>query len=706
METPTSQILTKTVLLNRGDAEEKRQEILGYFHSTFDLYEKLNETLKSEESFYLGADPLRHPLIFYLGHTAVFYINKLILARLIDQRINPRFESIFAVGVDEMSWDDLNESNYNWPAVDQVWTYRAEVRVVVDRLIRTLPLKMPIGWDHPWWTIMMCIEHERIHLETSTMLIRQLPLDQVVQHPFWKPCDLSGDAPQNELIGVPGGEVRLGRSRNTGIYGWDNEFGKLIEEVEDYRASKFLVSNGEFREFVENEGYEIKEYWTEEGWDWRNFKAAAHPQFWRWQQDGTWKLRTMLQEIPMPWNWPVEVNYLEAKAFCNWKSKMTGTPFRLPTEAEWMHLRNMHEVPDQPFWNEAPGNLNLEHFASPAPVDRFAFNGFFDVIGNVWQWTETPIFGFPGFEVHPLYDDFSTPTFDTKHNLIMGGSWISTGNEATKGARYAFRRHFLQYAGFRYLQTEAPVKTRLDVYETDALVSQYCELHYGEKYFGVELFPKKSAEICLKYMEGRSKKRALDLGCAVGRTTFELAREFDHVTGLDFSARFIRIADELINKGTVKFILPDEGELVSYREASLEKLGLEGLKKKVEFYQADAVNLKPQYDHYDLVYAGNLVDRLYDPAKFLDHIHQRINSGGLLILSSPYTWDEEYTKKEKWIGGFKEDGEPVTTLNGLHRHLDTNFRLIAGPFEVPFVIRETKRKHQHTLSEFTVWERR
>jgi len=61
----------------------------------------------------------------------------------------------------------------------------------------------------------------------------------------------------------------------------------------------------------------------------------------------------------------------------------------------------------------------------------------------------TPIYPFDGFQVHPIYDDFSTPTFDDKHNIFKGGSWISLGNEATVYSRYAFRRHFFQNAGFR-----------------------------------------------------------------------------------------------------------------------------------------------------------------------------------------------------------------------------------------------------------------
>ena len=81
-------------------------------------------------------------------------------------------------------------------------------------------------------------------------------------------------------------------------------------------------------------------------------------------------------------------------------------------------------------------------------------------------------------------------------------------------------------------------------------------------------------------------------------------------------------------------------------------------------------------------------------------------SGGLLVIASPYTWLEEYTEKEEWLGGFKRDGESVTTLDGLSEALGPQFRLVGEPRDVPFVIRETKRKFQHTVSELTVWKRK
>jgi len=698
---------TRTIILNQGDPDQKRAEILQYFHQTFDIDERLYQTLKGDTTFYLRADRLRHPLIFYFGHTATFFINKLNIARLINTRINPRFESMFAVGVDEMSWDDLDASHYDWPRPQEVKHYRDQVRTLVDGLIRQLPLTLPITWESPFWAILMGIEHERIHLETSSVLIRQLPLDQVVAHPFWAICPETGEPPANRLLPVQGGQVVLGKPADHPLYGWDNEYGRHQAEVAPFQAAALLVSNREFFEFVVAGGYGDPQWWTEEGWSWRSFKQAEHPLF--WVQDhgtpGSWGLRTMLEVIDLPWNWPVEVNQLEAKAFCNWQAARTGQPIRLPTEDEWHRLHESCAIPDQPDWPQAPGNLNLEHWCSPCPVDRFAFGDFFDLIGNVWQWTETPIYPFNGFRVHPWYDDFSTPTFDTRHNLIKGGSWISTGNEACRDARYAFRRHFFQHAGFRYVANSAPVVVHRDQYETDTLAAQYCQAHYGPDHFGVANFPAACAAACLHLMQGRNLGHALDLGCAVGRAAFELARGgFARVTGLDFSTRFFRLATRMQEEGYLRYAFAEEGEICSFHEISLADFGLEGCRDRVEFSQADACNLPEKFTGYDLVLAANLIDRLYSPRAFLADIHRRINPGGLLVLTSPYTWDLASTEKEEWLGGYRTAGEPVWGLDGLKKTLVPHFRLLAEPRDLPFVIRETRRKFQHTIAELTVWE--
>ena len=696
---------TKTPLLDGDSVAEKRQELRDYFHQTYSLYERLFELINKDEAYYLRPEPLRHPLIFYFGHTASFFVNKLVLGKYLERRINANFESMFAIGVDEMSWDDLDDSHYDWPGVDEVRNYREQVRHCVGDLIESMPLSLPITQDSLAWVILMGVEHERIHLETSSVIIRMLDLEHVDNHWLWPPCRMNGAAPANLLLPVPSNEITLGKPADVGTYGWDNEYGSKQVTVAAIKASKYLVSNQEFMEFMEAGGYRDDRFWTEEGKSWLNYTRAEMPRFWVKRGDNYYQ-RNLTDEIALPLNWPVEVNYLEAKAFCNWKSGMTGKYIRLPTEAEWTVLRGLIST-DQPDWLEAPGNINLEHFASSCPIDQFETEGFYDIIGNVWQWTETPIDGFDGFKVHELYDDFSTPTFDGKHNLFKGGSWISTGNEATRYARYAFRRHFFQHAGFRYVESDSPdlpVDT-VNVYETDELVSRYLHFHYGETYFDVPNYPVACVAACLAYLDHRPKHKALDLGCSVGRSSFELARYFEHVDGIDFSARFIQHGFGLKEEGRVRYTIPTEGELVAYQECNLDDLGYRDIKHKVEFVQGDACNLKPYFSGYDLVFGGNLIDRLYDPRLFLERIPARLNSGGYLILTSPYTWLEDYTAKPKWLGGIKVNGENFTTLDGLKQILSSQFELVDVK-DIPFVIRETQRKYQFSVAEMTVWRLR
>ncbi|MFN4262147.1 MAG: 5-histidylcysteine sulfoxide synthase [Thioalkalivibrionaceae bacterium] len=699
-------------LTGTGDAQATRASVRDYFIRTYETYESLFTLLATESAFYQRPERLRHPLIFYFGHTATFFINKLVAAKA-TTRVDAQFEGLFAIGVDEMSWDDLDESHYDWPSVSRVREYRDQVRNRVVDVIDHLDWTSPIRPDqHPQWAVLMGIEHERIHLETSSVLIRQLPIENVKPQPAWPACQLMrrdrNDAPRNHLIKIPGATINLGKPLDHSLYGWDNEYGTAVAKVADFKAASMLVSNAEFAEFVEAGGYRTERYWSEEGWRWAQYRQASHPTFWV-VADGQYRYRSLAAITDMPWDWPVDVNFHEAKAFAEWKAETTGRSIRLPTEAEYRRLRQYAKVPDQPDWGEVvPANVNLEHFASSTPVDHFAHGAFFDVIGNVWQWTETPIDALPGFRPHPLYDDFSVPTFDRQHNLIHGGSWISTGNEATEHARYAFRRHFFQHAGFRYVEaTPLRETTATDThYESDALVSQYCEFHYGRGAFGVANFPQAIAEAVLQQLDGRPRGVALDLGCAVGRLSFELAPHFGRVVGLDYSARFVQVAQKLLEGETVRYRVPTEGELHEDREIDLDRLGLER-RNNVEFWQQDACNLKPQFTGFDLVCAINLIDRLYDPARFLTDIATRIKPGGLLALASPYTWQEESTPREAWIGGRQdENGRPITTFDALRNMMAGSFELVGEPMDIPFVIRETARKHQHTLSQLTFWRRR
>ena len=690
-------------LLDGESVAHKREEIRAYFHNTYELYERVFEVLKDESVFYKKSEPTRHPMIFYFGHTATFFINKLINMKIITKRVNPEFESIFAVGVDEMSWDDMDNSRYRWPSVDAVRAYRAEVKKIVDALISEMEFTLPITWESPLWIILMGIEHERIHIETSLVLHRQMPLEDVKQSNFFQRCLKSSTQPKNEMIQIKGKEVRLGVDADHKLYGWDNEYGAYIESILDFKVSKYLVSNGEYMEFVQEGGYERLEYWDAEGRAFLEKSRAKNPHFWV-KKDGTYLYRTLSELIDMPLDWPVDVNALEAEAFCRYKSQKEGVTYQLPSEAEYRVLYEYTELEDIPSFDERRANLNFSHYASSAPVNEFSFNGIYDIVGNVWQWSRTPMRPFKGFKVHEAYDDFTVPTFDEKHALILGSSWASSGNLITKHSRYAFRKHFFQNAGFRYVITEKKENNLMDIYESDALISQYCEFQYGDTHFGVENFAIKTAKIASSFATKRTK--ALDLGCATGRATFELAREFESVEGIDFSVRFVQVGAKLKEEGYVAFSSREEGDLFVNKKVTLEELGYKNLTDKVSFWQGDACNLKPNFQKYDLIMATNLIDRLYNPKLFLEDIAHRINKEGVLVITSPYTWQESSTKKELWLGGYVDsEGHEVKTLQRLKDELGGEFELLHVE-DVEFVIKETPRKYQHTISELSVWKKK
>lgn len=691
------------VTLDGDDVDTKRQEIREYFHNTCNLYESVFEVLKDDDVFYKYSELTRHPMIFYFGHTATFFVNKLINMKVIKERINPDFESIFAVGVDEMAWDDMNAKNYAWPKVEDVREYRNKVKELVDELIMNMPLTLPITQDSDMWIILMGIEHERIHIETSLVLHRQMPLEFIREVDAFKICEHSGAAPKNEMLRIDAQHIELGKNKSHNLYGWDNEYGKYEESVSEFTVSKYLVSNGEFMEFVKDGAYEKEEYWDEEGLKFLEISGAKHPSFWVLQNDN-YMYRTLTKLIEMPLNWPIDVNALEAEAFCRYKSKKDGVTYLLPSEAEYRAIYNHSGLRDVPEFHESRANLNFYHFTSSCPVDEFGFNGIYDVVGNVWQWSRTPIFGFEGFEIHEAYDDFSIPTFDNKHALILGSSWASSGNLIMKHSRYAFRKHFYQNAGFRYVISDSHVKKDIDIYESDELVSQYCEFQYGDEFFGVKNFAIECAKVAAKFAQNTEK--ALDLGCATGRATFELAKTFDEVEGIDFSVRFVQVGSKLKDEGYVAFHTYEEGEIFTNKRLSIEELGYESLKEKVSFWQGDACNLKPNFNSFDLVLATNLIDRLYNPRLFLDTIDERLNDDGVLILTSPYTWQESSTKKEFWLGGYRDsDANEVRTLDTLKKILNDKFELIHLQ-DLEFVIKETGRKFQHTISQISVWKKR
>mgnify|MGYP002631795776 CR=1 FL=1 len=407
------------------DADGLKREVRHAWALTDWLFSRV-----ADDAMRLNPDPLRNPLVFYLGHPAAFWLNKLKLAGVISSGLDERLEARLAVGVDPATVSELDLSTH-YPPIDEVRDFRRQALEVV---LQACERCGTLAWDSPGWAFPMALEHERIHVETSSVLLRQAPLALVQPPEGWELAP-AGTAPPNGRVALAGGMVTLGKPELP-TFGWDNEYGQKTVEVAPFSVSRQLVSNAEYALFV-NDAYTDDRWWSAEGAAWRGSRTA--PAFWRGP-----RLRTVFQEIERPEDWPAVVTWFEAEAFCNW----TGA--RMPTEAEQAHLaldapRRDGDAAFHPAHHLHLATCSPRGVATGLPTER----GVHDPYGNVWQWLSDDFQPLPGFRAHRLYEDFSKPWFGEQHKMLLGGSWASTGATASQFYRLWFRPGFLQHAGFR-----------------------------------------------------------------------------------------------------------------------------------------------------------------------------------------------------------------------------------------------------------------
>jgi putative 4-mercaptohistidine N1-methyltranferase len=243
-------------------------------------------------------------------------------------------------------------------------------------------------------------------------------------------------------------------------------------------------------------------------------------------------------------------------------------------------------------------------------------------------------------------------------------------------------------------------------YDSERALSEYLLFHYGAQderipgsLTGPLQFPVRCVSECLDAARLPPRARALDLGCAVGRASFELARHCAQVLGIDFSASFVSVATLLRNNGSFDFNYIEEGDLTRPHRAVVPP---DIDRKRVNFEQGDAVRLRSGLGQFDVVLLANLLDRVDHPAKCLAQLPGLLHPGGQLVITSPYTWLSEYTPRENWLGGFIRDGRPVQTFDTLTKILAPHFELSRRQ-DLPFVIREHARKYQLGLADATCW---
>ena len=404
---------------------------------------------------------LRHPFIFYVGHLPAFAWNHICRGVLGQASFQPSFDEIFDRGIDPDVEDPTRVHAH--PEVPDRWPDLADVHAYRDRVRRAVLDSLPDIEEHASEDVMarqgrvcsMVLEHELMHQETLLYMIQQLPPEHVGRPARAVPYAF-GDGRRPETVEVPGGRVMLGADFDTLEFGWDNEFPSETRDVPAFAIDALPITNRQFQTFVDAGGYDRAELWSEADWKWRESWRQSHPTCWS-RQSGAWRYRTLFEWIPLAQvgDWPVYVSLAEARAYARWAGG------RLPTEAEFHRAaygdprggERAYPWGEEPT-TDRPGNADFGRW-SPEPVgsrpDGVSAWGVHELIGNGWEWTDTPFAPFPGFEAYiARYPGYSADFFDGKHFVLKGGSWATGAPLTRRSFRNWYQGHYpYVFAKFR-----------------------------------------------------------------------------------------------------------------------------------------------------------------------------------------------------------------------------------------------------------------
>ena len=391
--------------------------------------------------------PLRHPILFYVGHLPAFAWRHLAVAHLGAPPLDATLDRLFQRGIDPASLDEARRATpAAWPTVEEVLDYRDRARAALDPELDGLAARPR---HEAREALAMVLEHELMHHETLMYMLARVPPDRLRAPDGWRePRGGEGRAPGRVL--VRGGPVTLGADRVEGRFGWCCEHPRRVERVGDFEIDDLPVTVGRYLRFVEEGGYDDPRWWP------RGRPAAGHPASWR-RVGGRWQVRSPLRwhDLDDVSGWPAQVSLVEAEAYAARAGR------RVPSEAE-LH-RAAYTGPageDRPYpWGDAPPAPERGAFdftvQGPIPVGRHPAGasawGVEELVGNGWEWTRTPFVRWEGFRAHlPTYPGYSADFFDGEHHVVFGASWCTRARLLRRSFRNWYRRDYpYVFATFR-----------------------------------------------------------------------------------------------------------------------------------------------------------------------------------------------------------------------------------------------------------------
>ena len=397
--------------------------------------------------------PLVNPLRWELGHVTFFYD-----AFVLQQLGHPT--PLLAGAADLYdSFTIDHEDRWSLPLPSRQDTL-AYMQRVLDAVVERLQGHDPSPQET--YLYLLAVLHEDMHGEALTYMRQTLayPAPALGRPPATVAC-----GPWPGDVAIPGGTCALGATPDQPFV-FDNEQWAHPVTVAPFHIARAPVTNAAFAAFVAGGGYQRREWWSAQGWRWRTKTQAQHPLYWHREGSG-WGRRHFDTLVPLEPHAPVaHVSWYEADAYCHWAGR------RLPTEAEWELAASAEPTPDGQGitghkrrypWGEAPptpaqanldtGLLGCADVAA-FPAGDSAF-GCRQMAGNVWEWTASAFYPFPGYLVDEPYREYSAPWFGSR-KVLKGGAWATRARLA-----YTTYRNFFPparqdvYAGFRTCARDA-----------------------------------------------------------------------------------------------------------------------------------------------------------------------------------------------------------------------------------------------------------
>ena len=392
--------------------------------------------------------PLMSPLVWDLGHIAAF--EDLWLVHRYGERPMLRADLAAVYDAFETPRADRGDLPFLDPAAAR--EYLAEVRATALEVIQ----EQGIGEGT---LVEMVLRHEHQHNETmlQTLQLASLPdyglptLEALATAPPRESPTPHPVPTGLEMVAIPAGPCTIGVDGNR--FAYDNERPRHRTDVREYLIGRAPITNGTFLQFVEGGGYKRREWWSHEGWAWKEQYDITRPGAWAADHGGEWRLGRL--EPLDPHRPVVHVSWFEADAF----ARAHGA--RLATEIEWEKAATWDQDAGQartyPWGNDPPVagvHANVDQIA-PGPTGAGGEPqggspyGCLGMIGDVWEWTSTDFQPYRGFVAHP-YKEYSEVFFGHSYKVLRGGSWATRARVSTPTFRnWDFPQRRQIFSGFR-----------------------------------------------------------------------------------------------------------------------------------------------------------------------------------------------------------------------------------------------------------------